>query len=697
MRMSTKTYPTQNIRNIAVVGHSDTGKTSLVSALLFNTGAVNRLCKVDDGNTTTDFDEDEIERKITINTAIAHFEHGGVKVNLIDTPGYGIYTTEAMQGLRVADTALLMVSAVAGIEVQTEKLFKAAADFELPMLFVINLMDRDRASFARTLEVLQKHYGRQVVPLQLPIGEESSFSGVVDLLSGTAYAWEQDESGTMQSGEPPAAMAAAVAEAREALMEMVAEQDEELMEAYLEAGELDAATLSKGLAKAIKSRELFPVFTMASAKNIGTQALLDPLVSLTPAPDWRDVAVADSQGTTLPVISSEPAAALVFKTFSDPYAGRISLLRLFTGSIKTDAVLTNPQRETTERLGSLSVMQGKELIHVSELAAGDIGAVPKLKESRTGDTLCAAKKVLTLPAVKVPESAISFALEPKAKGDEDKLASALARIRDEDPTITVGRDPQTKELLISGAGQLHVEVVVARLKKRYKVDVNLHPPKVPYRETITAKTEATARHKKQSGGHGQFAECKVIMEPLERGSGYEFVDKIFGGSISQGYRPAVDKGIQEAAAKGYLSGNPVVDFRITLIDGKEHSVDSSEMAFKTAGSKVFKQCMKSAKPTMLEPVMQVDVFTPDEFMGDVMGDLNSRRGRVQGMDSEEGKTIIHASVPFAEMLSYSPTLRSITGGRADYHMEFSHYEEVPKQQQEKIIAESQRAEEEEED
>lgn len=695
--MSAKTFPTEKIRNVAVVGHSDTGKTSLVSALLFNTGVVNRLCKVDDGNTTTDFDEDEIERKITINTAVASLEHADTKVNLIDTPGYSIYTTEAMQGLRVADTALLMVSAVAGIEVQTEKLFKAAQSFDLPVMIVINLMDRDRASFSRTLESLQKHYGRKVVPLQLPIGEESSFSGVVDLLTGTAHAWGQDESGEFSSSEPPAELADAVAEAHEALMEMVAEQDEELMEAYLEAGELEPELLVKGLAKAISQRDLFPVFCMAGGKNIGTQSLLDPLVNLAPAPDWREVPVADPDAAALPVSDEEPVAALVFKTFSDPYAGRISLIRVLTGLLKSDSVVTNPQQETTERLGSLSIMQGKELEHISELAAGDIGAVPKLKESKTGETLCDSSRVVTLPSVQIPESAISFALEPKAKGDEDKLASALARIRDEDPTISVGRDPQTKELLISGAGQLHVEVVVARLKKRYKVDVLLHQPKVPYRETITAKTEKTARHKKQSGGHGQFAECKVIMEPLERGAGYEFIDKIFGGSISQGYRPAVDKGIQEAAGKGFLSGNPVVDFRVTLIDGKEHSVDSSEMAFKTAGRKVFKECMKAARPTMLEPIMQVDVFTPEEFMGDVMGDLNSRRGRVQGMDSEEGTTVIHAGVPLAEMLSYSPTLRSITGGRADYHMEFSHYEEVPKQLQEKIIVESQRAEEEEED
>jgi elongation factor G len=697
--MSAQTYATDKIRNVAIAGHSDTGKTTLVSALLFNAGVVNRLCKVDDGNTATDFDDDEIERKITINTAVAHLDHNGTKINLIDTPGYSIYTTEAMQGLRVADTALLMISAVGGVEVQTEKMWKAALQNDLPVIFCINLMDRDRASFQRTLDALQKKYGREVVPLQLPIGEEGSFKGVVDLITGVASTWADDESGEQSTCDVPGDLADAVSEAREALMEMVAEQDEELMEAYLEAGELDADTLKKGLAGAIRNRDLFPVFAMAAGKNIATQGILDGLVDLVPSPDWRPVPARTESGEELEltVDAGEPAAAYVFKTFSDPYTGRITLFRLFTGTIKTDVTIANPNRDSNERLGSLSVMQGKELEHISELAAGDIGAVPKLKETHTCDTLCESSRRVLVAPVPIPESAISFALAPKAKGDEDKLATALVKIRDEDPTIKYGRDPQTKELLISGAGQLHVEVVVAKLKKRYKVDVVLHQPKVPYRETITASAEATARHKKQSGGHGQFAECKVIMEPLEPNSGYEFVDKIFGGSISQGYRPAVDKGIQEAAEKGYLSGNPVVDFRITLIDGKEHSVDSSEMAFKIAGRKVFKECMKAARPTLLEPIMQVEVYTPEELMGDVMGDLNSRRGKVQGMDTEDGSTVIRAAVPLAEMLSYSPTLRSITGGRGDYHMEFKCYEEVPKQLQEKIIAEAIRVEEEDDD
>ncbi len=691
-------HDTPNIRNLAVVGHSDTGKTSLVAAMLFDSGTVNRLLKVDDGNTVTDFDEDEHERKITINTAVAHLVHRGTKVNLIDTPGYGIYTTDAIQGLRVADSALLLVSAVAGIEVQTDKMWKSAERFALPVMFGVNLMDRDRASFGRTVDALQKKYGREVTPLQLPIGEESGFEGVVDLVTGTAFTWPDDESGTPSPAEIPAALADDVSSAREALMEMVAEQDEALMEAYLESGELDGETFLKGLRKAVRSRSVFPVFALAAGKNIAVQPMLDAAVDLVPPPDWRPVAATvGGEAHQLEVSADAPFAAYVFKTISDPYAGRISLMRVFTGGVSADATVVNPARDSTERLGALSVPQGKELVHVPELAPGDIGAVPKLKETHTGDSLCAAKQDVRLEPVPIPEAAISFALEPKSKGDEDKLAAALSRIKDEDPTISVGRDPQTKEMLISGAGQLHVEVVVGRLKKRYRVDVELHQPKVPYRETITGSAEVTTRHKKQTGGSGQFAECKILMEPAERGEGYQFIDKIFGGSISQGYRPAVDKGVQEAAERGVLAGYPLVDFKVTLLDGKEHSVDSSEMAFKIAGRKAFKECASRCKPTLLEPIMQLEVYTPEDAMGDVMGDLNSRRGRVQGMDTEDGTTTVKAQAPLAEMLTYSPTLRSITGGRGDFHMEFSHYAEVPKQLQDKIVAAAVRAEEDEDE
>ena len=695
--MSAQTYTTDNIRNVAIIGHSHTGKTSLVSAMLFDAGVVNRLCKVDDGNTTTDFDEDEQERKITINTAIAHLDRRGIKLNVIDTPGYGIYTTDALQGLRVADSALMLVSAVAGPEVQTDKLWKAAAASQLPVLFAVNLLDRDRASFSRTVSALQHKYGRAVVPVQVPIGEEASFAGVVDLITGKAYTWPRDESGKATETTVPADLADDVAAAREALFEMVAEQDETLMERYLESGALDPETFRSGLKAAIAARALCPVFALAGGKNIAVQPLMDALVDLTPSPSWRPfTANVAGEEQQLAVAADSPFVAYVFKTISDPYTGRITLLRVLSGGIASDATVANATRDSSERLGALSVIQGKELEHVDELPPGDIGAVPKLKDTHTGDTLCAPKKSIRVAAVPIPEPSISFALEPKSKGDEDKLAAALAKIRDEDPTISVGRDLQTKEMLISGTGQLHVEVVVGRLKKRYKVDVNLHQPKVPYRETVTSSADVTTRHKKQTGGSGQFAECRISMEP-NRGNGYEFVDKIYGGSISQGYRPAVDKGIQEAAARGVLAGYPMVDFKVTLLDGKEHSVDSSEMAFKIAGRKAFRECAAKCNPTLLEPIMQIEAYIPEECMGDVMGDLNSRRGRVQGMDTEGDITTVKAQVPFAEMLTYAATLRSITGGRGDFHMEFNRYDEVPKHLQEKIIAAAGKHEEEEEE
>jgi elongation factor G len=690
-------YATENIRNVAVVGHSDTGKTSLVSAMLFDSGATNRLCKVDEGNTTTDFDEDEHDRKITINTAVANLEHRGVKINLLDTPGYGIFTTDAMQGLRVADTALIMVSAVAGVEVQTEKMWKAAAGYELPVFFAVNLMDRDRASFERTVGALQNRYGREVTPLQLPIGEESNFAGVVDLVTGKAWTWEHDESGNATETDVPGDMADAAASAREALMEMVAEQDEELMDTYLENGELDAETFAAGLKKAITARELFPVLAVSGGKNMGVQPLMDALVDLVPSPDWRPVpATVDGEEQELTTSNDAPFAAYVFKTNSDPFAGHITLMRIFSGSIATDANVTNSTRDSAERLSGLSIPQGKDLEHVTELAAGDIGALPKLKDTHTGDTLCEFKASILLSPVPIPEPAISFALETESKGDENKLATALSKIRDEDPTIAIGRDPQTKEMLISGTGQLHVEVVVGRLKRRYNINVILHQPKVPYRETIKSSAEVTTRHKKQTGGSGQFAQCSIKMEP-NHGKGYEFIDKIFGGSISQTYRPAVDKGIQEAAERGVLAGYPMVNFKITLLDGKEHAVDSSEMAFKLAGRKAFREAAAKCKATLLEPIMQLEVYTPEDHLGDVMGDLSSRRGRVQGMDSEDGTTTVKAQVPLAELLTYAPTLRSITQGRGDFHMEFAQYSEIPKQLQEKIIAAKSTDEEEEDE
>ena len=697
--MSQKQFPSENIRNVALVGHSSTGKTTLISALLFDTKQLNRLGKVEKGTAITDFDEESIDRRITIGTAIAHAEHKDCKLNLVDTPGYSIFTTEAVQGLKVAEAGVLLVSAVAGPEVQTEKLWKVCGEMGKPALFVVNLMDRERASASRTFQQIEKKFGREVVPVQIPLGEEHDFSGVVDLVRMKAYRYAADESGSEEEIPVPEALAGDAESARNALIEMVAEQDEALLEKFFSEGTLSDEDLTAGLTAAFASRKIFPLFYCAAGKNLAVQPIADALVDLVPNPLTATITGRNVNGDEV-LLSPDAAGtplAYVFKTFSDPYAGRITLMRLFSGEIHPDSTCYNRQRDASERLGTLNWMQGKDLTAVEKLVTGDIGAVAKLKDTRTGDTLTSKDGAVMITPVPVPEGAISFAITPKSKGDEDKIASGLAKLQDEDPTLQVGRDPQTKEQIVAGAGQLHVEIAISRLRKRFKVDVNLQPPKVPYRETVTKAVEITSRHKKQSGGHGQFAEAKIRLEPLPRGGGYEFVDKIFGGSISQGYRPSVDKGIQSAAIAGPLSHHPVVDFRVVLLDGKEHAVDSSDMAFQICGRKAFREAVKAAAPTILEPVMQVEINAPDEFLGDIMGDLNSRRGRVQGMDPADGQTVVRAVVPLAEMLTYSQTLRSITGGRGDFHMEFSRYDEVPKQLQDKVIQASGAGQEEEEE
>jgi elongation factor G len=697
--MAAKPVPSDKIRNVAVVGHSSTGKTTLISAILFDAKDVNRLGKVDKGNAVTDFDDEAVERKITIGTAVAHARHRDCKLNLVDTPGYSIFTTEAVQGIRVSEAALMVVSAVAGPEVQTEKLWKISAEMGKPVLVAVNSMDRERASASRTLQQLQKKFGREVVPLQLPIGEENAFAGVVDLVRSKAYRFAADESGTPTDIEIPPELKGEAEAARTALIEMVAEQDEALLEKFFADGALSDEDLMVGLKKAVAGRRIFPLFYSAAGRNQAVQPLVDALVELVPNPLAVALVarnVAGEEVTVTPKPDDTPIA-YVFKTFSDPYAGRITLMRVYSGAFASDGTYHNRQRDIGERFGAVNWMQGKELLPVEKLVTGDIGAVAKLKETRTGDTLTSKDGAVVVPPVPIPEAAISFAISAKAKGDEDKVAQGLAKLQDEDPTLHIGRDPQTKEQIVAGAGQLHVEIAVARLRKRYKVDVTLHPPKVPYRETITKGVEITARHKKQTGGHGQFAEAKIRMEPRPRGSGYEFVDKIFGGSIPNNYRPSIDKGIQDAAERGALAGNPVVDFSVTLLDGKFHQVDSSDMAFRTCGRKAFREAVPHAGPTILEPVMQVQITAPDEFLGDIMGDLNSRRGRVQGMEPGDGQTVVKAQVPLAEMLTYSQTLRSITGGRGDFHMEYSHYDEVPRQVQEKIIQAFAGAAEEEEE
>ena len=691
-----KVYSGSEIRNVAIVGHNDTGKTTLVSQLLYNAGAVTRLGKVDDGSTVTDFDPDEIDRKHSISAAVAYAEWKDNKINLIDTPGFGIFIMEAKGALRVADAAAVVVSGVTGVEVTTEKVWKFTEEYGLPRMIVVNKLDRDRSSFSRTLEALQKKFGKNVVPVQLPIGEEKDFTGVVDLVSMKAYTYSSDGSGKFTTGDIPANLKSEADEWREKLIEKVAEGDDTLMEKFFEQGGLSQEELLDGLKREIAHHAIYPVFCTSASHNVGGHALLDAIVALLPsAAEAQKLEGKDAKGQPVSFDRRPEAfpAALVFKTFSDPFSGRVSLFRVYSGTLQSDHSYWNSSREHEERIGKLQVLQGKTQVPVPELKAGDIGAVAKLKDTFTGDTLCAKDHQIKLDFMHYPEAAIAFAVEPKARGDEDKLGAAVHRIIEEDPTIKFARDEMTKEFLISGQGQLHVEIVVAKLKKKYNVDVVLHPPKVPYRETITRPADAHGRHKKQSGGHGQFADCKITVEPLQRGADFEFVDEIFGGSIPRQYIPAVEKGIQDARVKGYLAGFPMVDFRVRLKDGQYHDVDSSEMAFKIAGSLAYQEAMEKAKPTLLEPIMHVDISAPAEYVGDIMGDLNSRRGRVEGVDAEEDTQTIKARVPLAEMLTYGSTLRSITQGRGSFHMEYSHYEEVPKNLQEKIITESKKAKE----
>jgi elongation factor G len=685
-----KVYDAPNIRNIALVGHGGCGKTSLASAMLFDMGAVNRLGRVDDGTTVTDFDPDEIERKISLQTALAFGEWKKVKVNILDAPGYANFLPEARAALRVADAAIVVVDSVAGVEVQTQKVWAYAEEYGLPRIIVVNRMDRERASFVRTLEALEKAFGRGAVPLALPLGEEKGFVGLTDLLTEKADVYTDDQSGKYQAVEVPDEFKPQEKELRDKLVEMVAEGNEALMEEFFEKGTLPQEDLVKGLRQAVVGARLFPVLPASSGRNVGIHPILDAIVDLLPSAAERGeitgIDPATKKETTRRPAADAPFSAFVFKTVADPHAGRISVFRVYSGVFKSDSTVHNASRDAAERVGNLELLEGKNQTPVPEIQAGDLGAVAKLKETQTGDTLCDKAHPIVYPPLVFPEPATTFAIEPKTRGDEDKISAALHRLMEEDPVLRLSRDAQTHEMLLSGIGQLHIEVVVGKLRKRYKVEVNLRKPKIPYRETIKGSAEGHGRHKKQTGGHGQFGDCKIRVEPLPRGSDFQFEDDIFGGAIPRQFVPAVEKGIQDARMRGFLAGYPMVDFKATVFDGSYHAVDSNELSFKLAGSLAFKDAMTRARPTILEPVMQVEVYAPNEFAGDLMGDLNGRRGRIAGMDTRGTMTVIRAQVPMAEMLTYEQHLTSATGGRGSYHMEYSHYEEVPQSFQAKIIA-----------
>src|SRR5499425_3291602 len=693
-----KSYLTKDIRNVGIVGHGGTGKTQLVSSLLYTAGMTPRWGKVADGTTTTDFDEEEIARKISIQTGLAHAEWpctlcqgSPVKINFLDLPGYGTFINETKASLIAADCALITVDAHVGAQVTTEKDWDFCLEYDIPRAFVLTWMDRELASFERSMESLQQAFGRGVVALQLPIGTEKGFRGVIDLVAMKAHMYTPDGDGKAKIEEIPAALADDAKEAHEKLVEMVAEGDDELMEEFFREGTIPIEDLIPGVRKAIVAEKIVPVLMVSSTLNVGTASLLTFIADSFPHPDEHaQVGFKEPGGKGERVErkydDGQPLSLFVFKTLADPFAGRINYFKVKSGVLKNDATVQNFNRSIPERLQHTQVVQGKQLTEVAELHAGDIGAITKLKETTTGETLGDKTSPIYYTPARLPEPSITFAIEPKSRADEDKIGVAIHKILEEDGALRFSRDTQTKEFLLAGSGQQHIEVVVAKLQKRYNVNLTLKPPKVPYRETIRGKADAEGKHKKQSGGHGQFGVCRVKMEPIERGKGIEFVDDIFGGSIPKNWIPSVERGIREAAARGYLAGFPMVDFRAILYDGKYHDVDSSDIAFKIAGSLAFKEAMKQARPVLLEPVMHVEVYAPDQYSGDLMGDLSSRRGRISGSEIRGHNVIIKAQVPLAEMLTYATDLTSKTQARATYSMEFSHYDYVPNELADKVIA-----------
>jgi elongation factor G len=689
-----KVYEAANLRNLALIGHGHAGKTTLVSAMLYTAGAAPRLGRVDDGSAITDYDEEEIARQMSISTGLAFVEWGKtdskVKINLLDTPGFNMFVHEAKMVLPVVDAALVVVDGVAGVEVVTQRVWGYCDEIKLPRMIVVNRMDRERADANRALESLTSAFGRAVTPLQLPIGSEKSLSGVIDLVRMKAYTYEMGGNGKGKEGPIPADMAGVAKEAHERLVELVAEGKDELMEEFFETGTIPEEHLVPALHEAIREDKLFPVLFTSGLGNIGVDELMDFIVDYTPAAsEHHAIAGQPSEGGSEPATrkgtDSEPVSVYVFKTMSDAFAGRISYFKVFSGVLKNDAALQNYNRNTLEKFAHISLIQGKQAVPISELHAGDIGSVAKLRETLTGDTLGDKASPIRYPVVQLPEPAITFAIEPKSRADEDKLGVGLHKLMEEDAMLRFFRDPQTKEFLIAGTGQQHIEVVVSKMKKRYHAEVVLKAPKVPYRETIRGKADVQGRHKKQTGGHGQYGDCKIKMEPLPRGAEFEFVNDIFGGSIPRNFIPAVEKGIKDAAARGFLAGYPVVNFRVILYDGSYHDVDSNDLSFQMAGRIAFRKAMEVAKPTLLEPIMTVEITVPDEFAGTIMGDLNSRRGRIQGMDNKAGNTIVKAEVPMAEMLTYGADLTSMTQGRGSFSMEMHHYDTVPQQLQDKII------------
>jgi elongation factor G len=680
----------QRIRNIAIVGHRGAGKTSLNEALLFEAGVINRLGSVADGTTVSDSEPDEQEREMSIAAGMSSFEHEDRKLNLIDTPGDPSFVADAVAALTVCESAIFVVNGVMGVEVSTSRLWERAADRGLARLIFVNMLDRERADFFRTLEQLKDAFGPHAVATEIPIGSEHEVRGVVDLIDMKAFEYDGSGGrGTAKEIPIPDEIASQAQEYREKLMDEVAENSDDLMERYLEGQEISHDEIVSSLKDGVTAGTIFPVTCGVATKNLGTDRLLDALVQDLPSPARKGATIArDSEGNEVSIEPDEEGEpiAYVFKTLADPYAGRINLFKVVSGIVKHDSQLMNVRAHSKERIGQLLVPQGKEMGHADEFGAGDIGAVAKLKETHSGDVLADKSSSISFPPPSLPGAVMAFAIEAKAKGDEEKIGSALRRLQEEDPTIDFHRDPQTGEQIVAGLSQVHVEVIVDRMKRRFGAEVTLKPPRVPYQETIKGSAKAQGRYKKQTGGRGQFGDCHIEIEPLEQGGGFEFVNQIKGGVIPSGFIPAVEKGIREAMQHGVVAGYPLRDVRVRLYDGSYHSVDSSENAFKVAGSMAFKKAAEQAQPTLLEPIMSVGVVVPEDVVGDVIGDLNGRRGRPLGMEPAGAMTEIKAEVPMAEMLSYAPDLRSITGGRGEYTMEFARYEEVPAHLAQKVIS-----------
>jgi len=690
-------YESTSLRNLAVVGHGGTGKTSLCESFLFVSGKNERLGRVDDSTSSMDFEPEEQKRRVSISSAANFIEWEKHKINIIDTPGDSNFAYDIKCSMSVVENAVIIIDAVGGVEFQTQKVWELADEFKLPRIFFINRMDRERADFTKAIESIKSKFAKKVTPVCLPIGAEDKFNGIVDLIGFKAYLFS-DNKGIGKAVDIPAEMMDEVKSLRGTMVEDIAESDDELMNKYLEAGELSQEELKTGLKKGVTSGSLIPVVCGSAMKGIGVTLLMDLIVNSFASPIDRGAVKGKKPGTDdieeRKPLEDAPFSAIVFKTIADPYAGRLTLFRVYSGKLTPDSSIYNSTKKITEKFGHVFFLEGKNQKQADGLIPGDIAGVAKLKETITGDTLCNEKTPIIFNRVAVPPPIMSFAIEPKTRGDEDKIASSIHRLTEEDPTIVFSRNVQTKEMILSGMGQVHIEVNIDKMKRKFGVEVNLNTPKVPYKETIKGKTNIQGKYKKQSGGRGQFGDCWIDIEPLPRGTGFQFADKIVGGVIPNNYRPAVEKGIVEAAAKGVLAGYPVVDFKISLVDGSYHTVDSSEMAFKIAGSMAFQKGVMDCQPILLEPIVNIDIEIPEEYMGDVIGDLNSRRGRVQGMDTNGSNQIIKGQVPLAEILKYAPDLRSMTSGRGNFTYTHSHYEEVPAYVAEKIIAESKKEKEE---